>query len=56
MKKRLLFFALIVAFLLPSCSDIMKNQTGMIIQPTRFSNETQKDIRRWKMGEWWKRV
>ncbi|WP_312059451.1 hypothetical protein [Anaerotignum sp.] len=45
MKKRLLFFALIIAFLLPSCSDIMKNQTGMIIQPTRFSNETQKTLK-----------
>jgi len=41
MKKRLLFFALIIVFLLPFCSDIMKNQTGMIIQPTRFSRETQ---------------
>ena len=45
MKKRLLFFALIISFLLPSCSDIMKIQTGMIIQPTRFSRESQKTLK-----------
>lgn len=45
MKKRLLFFALIIVFLLPFCSGLMKNQTGMIIQPTRFSNETQKALK-----------
>lgn len=45
MKKKLLFFALIIVFLLPSCSDIMKNQTGMIIQPTKFPKETQKALK-----------
>ncbi len=44
-KRKLLFFALNIAFLLPSCSDIMEIQTGMIIQTTRFSRESQKTLK-----------